>query len=102
LAEGGFPGLLLFTAAALAWLTPLARGLWIRPKPLRVALFAVAAIQLWPISSTSDFVDIPMGGWFFLLLGWGLAEARWSRTAPDTGRRPARQGATITSGCRWQ
>jgi len=24
---------------------------------------------------------MPMGGWFFVLLGWGLAEARWQRPA---------------------
>ena len=77
LADGGFPGLALFCATVLAWLLPLARGLWLRPEPLRVALFASILIQLWPIASTSDFVNMPMGGWFFLLLGWGLAETRW-------------------------
>jgi hypothetical protein len=39
-------------------------------------------IQLWPIASTNDFVDMPMGGWFFLLLGWALAEARWGGANP--------------------
>ena len=73
-----FPGLTLFCATVLAWMVPLARGLWHRPAPLRVGLFAAMLIQLWPIASTSDFVNMPMGGWLFLLLGWGLAEARWS------------------------
>jgi len=77
LTEGGFPGLALFVAVALAWLAPLARGLWRDPAPLRVALFASMLIQLWPIASTNDFVDTTMGGWFFLLLGWALAEAHW-------------------------
>ena len=77
LTEGGFPGLVLFAATALAWIAPLARGLWRDPGPLRVGLFASTLIQLWPIASTSDFVDTTMGGWFFLLLGWALAEARW-------------------------
>jgi O-antigen ligase len=84
LVEGGFPGLVLFIAAALAWLAPLARGLWRDPAPLRVALFASVLIQLWPIASTNDFVDMPMGGWFFLLLGWGLAEARWGNPLYQT------------------
>jgi hypothetical protein len=39
-------------------------------------LFAAILIQLWPFASTSAFTSMPMGGWFFLLLGWGLAEAR--------------------------
>ncbi|HEY6433259.1 MAG TPA: O-antigen ligase family protein [Acetobacteraceae bacterium] len=83
--DGGFPGLLLFCATVLAWLAPLARGLWRHPAPLRVALFASVLVQLWPLASTSDFVNMPMGGWLFLLLGWGLAEARWPvPSAPAT------------------
>lgn len=81
LVNGGFVGLALFCALAVAWLRPLARGLWHNPDPLRVGLFATAVIQLWPIESTSAFISMPMGGWFFLLLGWGMAEARWPRAA---------------------
>ncbi len=76
LAEGGLPGLILFVVLAGAWLVPLARGLWREPQPLRVGLFASIFIQLWPIASTSAFTSMPMGGWFFLLLGWGMAEGR--------------------------
>ena len=82
LVEGGIPGLLLFSALAIAWLTPLARGLWRRPDPLRVGLFAAILIQLWPIASTSAFTSMPMGGWFFLLLGWAMAESRWASGPP--------------------
>ena len=77
LANGGFTGLLLFATLALAWLEPLARAVWHDPQPLRVGLFASIAIQLWPIQSTSAFTSMPMGGWFFLLLGWAMAEARY-------------------------
>jgi O-antigen ligase len=84
LVTGGFPGLILFTALGLAWLTALGRGLWRRPDPLRAALFAAAVIQLWPIASTTGFTAMPVAGWSFLLLGWGLAEARW----PNAQRIP--------------
>lgn len=73
--NGGFVGLALFAATAIAWLIPLWRGLWRDPDPLRVALFATIAVQLWPVQSTSAFTSMPMGGWFFLLLGWAMAEA---------------------------
>jgi len=86
--EGGFPGLILFSALGIAWLAPLARGLWRDPQPLRVGLFASIFIQLWPFASTSAFTSMPMGGWFFLLLGWGLAEAR----AADQGQTQPRVG----------
>jgi hypothetical protein len=81
--NGGFPGLLLFIALGLAWLAALGRGLWRQPDPLRAALFAAAAIQLWPIASSTGFTSMPVGGWSFLLLGWGLAEARWPNDRSD-------------------
>lgn len=74
--ETGIPGLLLFCALVLAWLRPLAAGLWRDPAPLRVGLFVAALIQEWPIASTSDLLSMPLSGWFFLLLGLGLAEGR--------------------------
>lgn len=77
--NGGFIGLALFCATAVAWLVPLGRGLWQDPDPLRVALFAAIFVQLWPIQSTSAFTSMPVGGWFFLLLGWAMAAARWRR-----------------------
>ena len=83
LVNGGFPGLLLFAAVSMAWLAALGRGLWQQPEPLRVALFAAALMQLWPIASSTSFTSMPLGGWSFLLLGWGLAEARWLNRQSD-------------------
>jgi hypothetical protein len=80
--EGGFPGLVLFSSLAAVWLALLVRGLWRDPQPLRVGLFASILIQLWPFASTSAFTSMPMGGWFFLLLGWALAEARHAGDTP--------------------
>ncbi len=74
--EAGLPGLVLFCALVLAWLRPLAAGLWRDPAPLRVGLFVAALLQEWPIASSSDLLSMPLSGWFFLLLGLGLAESR--------------------------
>ncbi len=76
--NGGFVGLALFCLTAIAWMVPLGRGLWRNPDALRVALFAAVFVQVWPIQSTSAFTSMPMGGWFFLVLGWAMAEARQS------------------------
>lgn len=77
--DGGFVGLALFTAMGIAWLVPLGRGLGRDPDALRAGLFAVVCAQVWPIQSTTAFTSMPVGGWFFLLLGWGMAEARHRR-----------------------
>ncbi len=79
--ESGIPGLLLFCAMILAWLRGVGRGLWRDPDPLRVGLFAAVLIQEWPIASASAFSSMPLSGWFFLILGFGLAEARAYITA---------------------
>jgi hypothetical protein len=73
--DSGFPGLILFSVLALAWMAPLLRAAR-TGAPMAVALFAAALVQLWPIASTSGFYTLPMAGWLFLILGWGLAEAR--------------------------
>jgi O-antigen ligase len=82
LTDSGVPGLLLFCATVLAWLAGLARGLSGhrgRHDPIlqawRVGLFAAVLVHEWPIASASAFTNMPLGGWFFLLLGIGLAEA---------------------------
>jgi hypothetical protein len=85
--DGGFIGLGLFIAMAIAWLVPLGRGLWREPEPLRVGLFAAIFIQLWPVQSTSAFTSMPMGGWFFFLLGWAMAEARQRAADPGQSQR---------------
>ena len=76
---GGIPGLLLFCAAVVAWLAALARGLIDKPTPRRVGLFTASFLAFWPFSSTSALFTLPNAGWVFLLLGWGLAEARHAR-----------------------
>jgi O-antigen ligase len=74
--NAGLPGLVLFSAMVVAWLGALGRGLWRDPDPLRVGLFVAALVQEWPIASASGFTAVEIGGWFFLLLGYGLAVGR--------------------------
>ena len=76
LVEGGAPGFMLFSAMVLAWLRAVGRGLWRNPNPLRVGLFAAVLMHEWPIASAGAFTAMPLSGWFFVLLGLGLAEAR--------------------------
>ncbi len=76
LVEGGVPGLLLFACLCAAWLLRLFTGLWRDPDPLRVGLFVAGLIHLWPIASSTAFTSMPLGGWFFVLLGLGLAETQ--------------------------
>ncbi|MDT7950144.1 MAG: O-antigen ligase family protein [Acetobacteraceae bacterium] len=71
--EGGYPGLALFVALALAWLLAIGRG--IGGDPLRTGLFIAAAIHLWPIAGNTDWVAMPLAGYFFLQLGLALAYA---------------------------
>jgi O-antigen ligase len=84
--DAGVPGLLLYAALGLAWLVSLGRGLGRAPDATRVGLFVAALIFLWPLASTSSYLGMPMAGWSFLLIGWGLAEARAPAQRPGAKR----------------
>lgn len=83
LTDSGVPGLVLFCLMVGAWLVALARASKAGPvaqanpvmQAWRSGLFVAVLIQEWPIASTSAFTNMPLGGWFFLLLGLGLAAA---------------------------
>ncbi len=78
--DSGVPGLVLFCLLILAWLRGLLRGIGRDPDPLRVGLFVAALIQEWPLASASSFYAVEIAGFFFVMLGWGLAEASLVRT----------------------
>ncbi|WP_419760718.1 O-antigen ligase family protein [Acidisoma sp.] len=80
--DGGYPGLILFSLMVLAWLRDMSRGLWRQPDAVRAGLFVAALLHLWPIASTSAFTSLPVSGYFFVVLGWGLAETRWRQVRP--------------------
>ncbi|EHH69005.1 O-antigen ligase family protein [Gluconobacter morbifer] len=71
LVNAGIPGLILFVLMVACWLKALWPG---RNGPaILIGLFAAVFIQEWPIASSSDFLNLPLSGWGFLLLGLGLA-----------------------------
>ena len=69
--NGGWPGLAFFTLMAGTALAALARDM----RPAGAGLFVGALVALWPFASTSAFTSMPNGGWVFLLLGLGFAQA---------------------------
>ncbi len=86
--DSGVPGLVLFCALMLAWCRGLLRGIGRDPDPLRVGLFVAALVQEWPLASASSFYAIEIAGFFFVMLGWGLAEAELATTWPTPGPCP--------------
>lgn len=98
LVNGGLPGLCFFTVLVVLSL----RAIWpSRPgHALPIGLFAAVFVQYWPLTSSSDFLNLPLGGWGFLLFALALAcRARENREhcdAPRPGRGFSRpSGAPI-------
>jgi len=77
LTNAGLPGLGLFCAMIVGWLGTLlpraGHGDAGMERAWRIGLFAAVFVQEWPFASASDFMNLPLGGWAFLLLGVGLA-----------------------------
>lgn len=82
--DGGVVGLALFVVLVGLWLRA------VRPDEdvdrrmrghdgayaLRLGLFVAALLHLWPVAGANTFTNPYMAGWFFLILGWGLAERK--------------------------
>ncbi len=79
--NAGIPGLILFVNMVFLWWKNLIQGLKSKISTLqeavqnawRVGLFSAVLIHEWPVSAGSSFGNLPLAGWFFLLLGFGLA-----------------------------
>jgi hypothetical protein len=48
----------------------------------QAALLVIVCVAMWPIASTTSLFTVPNAGWFFLMVGWGLAEAGGTRSRP--------------------
>ncbi len=71
--EAGFLGLILFSLMNFMFLWPLLRAILRTRNVYVVALFTGVFTYAWPIASTDAFPTLYEPGWFFLLLGLGLA-----------------------------
>lgn len=92
--NGGFPGVLFFGLMIAAWgwalLKPLGKiGFLERDQSERAwqaGLFAAFVMQEWPFASSSAFLNMPLGGVAFVLLGIGLRPAAQKVIACGNGR----------------
>jgi len=94
LVDGGWPGLILFTAFCVLVLLAMGRGLWpgaggpshTGPDPVRVGLLLAAGISLWPIGTAGAFAGIDQAALRCLVIGLGLAAARRATAGEGTAR----------------
>ena len=72
----GLTGTLLFAALVVTWLRAIRGGAGYLSNDRQAALLVIVCVAMWPIASTTSLFTVPNAGWFFLMVGWGLAEAR--------------------------
>jgi O-antigen ligase len=86
----GLLGAALFAALVAVWLWRM-RGAARHPADdYRAALLITVFVAVWPIASTTSLFTVPNAGWFFLMVGWGLAEVRgMRRSLLEVDTRPA-------------
>jgi O-antigen ligase len=76
--SAGLPGIALFGALATAWLWRIGFGAGAGTNDRRAGVVVAVFVAMWPIASATSLFTVPNAGWIFLMIGWGLAEVRWS------------------------
>lgn len=72
----GLSGLFIFVGLVLYWLKTLLRAALATKELMPSMLFITLCMLFWPLASTSSLFTERTAGWVFLMLGWGLAQAR--------------------------
>ena len=72
----GLSGLFVFVCLVLCWLKTLLRAALATTELMPSMLFITLCMLFWPLASTSSLFTERTAGWVFLMLGWGLAQAR--------------------------
>ncbi len=83
--SAGVFGLLLFGALVGLWLWRIRGGAAYQANDWRAALLVALFVMFWPIASDTSLFTVPNAAWIFLMVGWGLAEARWAEDRRDQG-----------------
>jgi O-antigen ligase len=71
----GVPAMVMWAVLVGLWLWRLGRG-GIRGNGRRAALLVFIVVSMWPLASTTSLFTVPNAGFTFMLIAWGLAEAR--------------------------
>lgn len=74
--SAGLPGMVLFGSLVAVWLRRIGGGANYLSNGRRAALLISVFVSMWPIASATSLFTVPNAGWIFLMVGWGLAEAR--------------------------
>ena len=89
LVEGGVPGLVLFAALAWSWLAASPPASGTAPTRAASASSSPPSSSSGPSRPPTAWTSMPLAGWFFVLLGLGLAEPPPHMTDPtDRGPLP--------------
>ncbi|MCP1257804.1 O-antigen ligase family protein [Acetobacter lambici] len=81
----GLAGLLLFVCTVLIWWKTLFLAALASKELMPSMLFITLCMLFWPLASTSSLFTERTAGWVFLMVGWGLAQARATSGTQSTG-----------------
>ncbi len=74
--DSGMVGVTLFAALVVLWLKRIRGGTGDLANGRRAGLLVILFVTMWPVASATSLFTVPNAGWIFLMVGWGLAEAR--------------------------